>query len=994
MQLRKLWLNINGADRMIVCDPEKDTLSDVLRRIGLTGVKVGCGIGVCGVCSVMLNGKIVRSCVKKMKTVPEFSKIVTIEGVGSPMHLHPLQKAFITYGGVQCGFCIPGFIVSAYALLQQNPDPTREEVRAWFKQNRNYCRCTGYKQIVDAVMAAAKVMRGEATMESLDFHLEGERYYNSRLPRPSALAKVCGTADYGEDVSMKMPEGTLQVAVVQPRVTHHAKILSIDTSEAEKMPGVVKVITAKDVYAIGGNNLVNQNVGHPRSQVTHPTRPLLCDKKIVRWGDVIGLVVADTLANARAAAKKVKMEYEPLPAYMNVMEASAPDAIPILEDFPNVYISQPVQKGEFADDVLQNSAYEVGGGFKTQRQPHLSMEGDIVIAYYDEDGKLTLQCKSQAIYPNIMTIGKGIGVEMKDLRVLQHGAVGASFGWSIDPSSFSLAGIACRVVNRPVALVMTWEEHNHYCGKRSSSYTNSRLGCDENGKLTALEYDTAVDHGAYVEGGDSIITKYMHFGNPYFIPNITGLVRMVTTNHNHTTAWRGYGIPQVSTAMEAMMDMLAEKVGMDPFVFRYQNIVRDGDTSANGDTYHDLMYERMFDMARPYYYECKERAKAESTDTYKRGVGVAPMFFIPLGSPKDKAEARIELKEDGRFYVYNTYHEMGQGGDIGSMASALEALRPLGVKPEDIQLDINDTEDCPNSGISAGSRSHFMNGGAIREAGKLMVEALRKPDGTFRTYAEMKAEGIPTSYLGHFTVASEGYGLINYNTGLIPNPDGNAKQPQPMTGLCIAEVGVDMTTGKPRVLSVKCWADCGVIANYLSAEGQAYGGIAQNVGYAYLEDYEDVKKHGNIIGAGLPSIEDVPDNMSITWIEDNPCKAGPFGSNGLSECFFGGEHNAFLSGIYDATGVRIYEMPAYAAKVKEGLDKLSAGEAIESKHYFFGNDFYDELDYQVNHPVPEDWLEKLMAKKYAKPAAETEKKGSDSKTGSASEEEFNGIVEL
>ena len=311
MQLRKLWLNINGADRMIVCDPEKDTLSDVLRRIGLTGVKVGCGIGVCGVCSVMLNGKIVRSCVKKMKTVPEFSKIVTIEGVGSPMHLHPLQKAFITYGGVQCGFCIPGFIVSAYALLQQNPDPTREEVRAWFKQNRNYCRCTGYKQIVDAVMAAAKVMRGEATMESLDFHLEGERYYNSRLPRPSALAKVCGTADYGEDVSMKMPEGTLQVAVVQPRVTHHAKILSIDTSEAEKMPGVVKVITAKDVYAIGGNNMINQYVAQPRSKVTRPTRPLLCEKKIVRWGDIIGLVVADTLANARAAAKKVKMEYEP-----------------------------------------------------------------------------------------------------------------------------------------------------------------------------------------------------------------------------------------------------------------------------------------------------------------------------------------------------------------------------------------------------------------------------------------------------------------------------------------------------------------------------------------------------------------------------------------------------------------------------------------------------------------------------------------------------------
>ena len=156
MALRKLWLNINGADRMVVCDPEKDSLADVLRRIGLTGVKMGCGTGICGVCSVLLNGKVVRSCTRKMRMIKEFSKIITIEGIGNPMNLHPIQQAFITCGAVQCGFCTPGFIVSSYQLLQENPDPTREEVRAWFKKNRNYCRCTGYKQIVDAVMCSAR----------------------------------------------------------------------------------------------------------------------------------------------------------------------------------------------------------------------------------------------------------------------------------------------------------------------------------------------------------------------------------------------------------------------------------------------------------------------------------------------------------------------------------------------------------------------------------------------------------------------------------------------------------------------------------------------------------------------------------------------------------------------------------------------------------------------------------------------------------------------
>ena len=155
MKLTKMWLNINGVERIAVCDPEKDTLAALIRRMGLTGTKIGCGTGVCGSCSVILNGKVVRSCARKMKTVKNYSTVVTIEGIGAPGSLHPLQQAFITFGAVQCGFCSPGFIISAYALLSQNIRPTREEVRGWFQKHRNICRCTGYKPIVDAVMYAA-----------------------------------------------------------------------------------------------------------------------------------------------------------------------------------------------------------------------------------------------------------------------------------------------------------------------------------------------------------------------------------------------------------------------------------------------------------------------------------------------------------------------------------------------------------------------------------------------------------------------------------------------------------------------------------------------------------------------------------------------------------------------------------------------------------------------------------------------------------------------
>jgi len=258
MKLTRLTMIINGVERPILCDPEKDNLAVAIRRLGLTGTKIGCGTGVCGACSVILNGKVVRSCARKMKSVPEYSEITTIEGIGTPQHLHPLQQAWITYGGVQCGFCSPGFIVSAYQLLAENSSPTREEVREWFRKNRNICRCTGYKPLVDAVMAAAKVMRGEATMKDITYDFAGEKdIYGSSHPRPGALARVTGLADFGDDLKLKMPEGTAYLAVSISEV-HHAKILSIDTSEAEKMPGVIKVMTAKDVK--GPNNMASPAV--------------------------------------------------------------------------------------------------------------------------------------------------------------------------------------------------------------------------------------------------------------------------------------------------------------------------------------------------------------------------------------------------------------------------------------------------------------------------------------------------------------------------------------------------------------------------------------------------------------------------------------------------------------------------------------------------------------------------------------------------------------
>ena len=345
--IRKV-LNINGVERLVIA--EADACCPVIREnLFLTGTKVGCAKGECGACSVIMNGKVVRSCITRMKNVPDSAAITTIEGVGTPQALHALQVAWIVHNGAQCGFCTPGFIVSAKALLDANLNPTREEVRDWFQKHRNACRCTGYKPCVDAVMDAAKVFAGRADGRGsgLQDSADGE-IWGTKQPRPTAVARVTGTIDYGADLALKLSTKPLYLALAQAEVSH-ARILSVDTSEAEKMPGVVKVCTYKDVK---GNNRIMGIVNMPTNKGDGMDRPILCEDKMFQFGDAVAIVCADTEAHARAAAKKVKIELEELPAYMNAPAAMAPDAIEIHPGTPNVYFTIKEIKGEDTEPIM------------------------------------------------------------------------------------------------------------------------------------------------------------------------------------------------------------------------------------------------------------------------------------------------------------------------------------------------------------------------------------------------------------------------------------------------------------------------------------------------------------------------------------------------------------------------------------------------------------------------------------------------------------------
>jgi aldehyde oxidoreductase len=911
--MQKKTFIINGASQTVEVAPEA-SLADVLReQLLLTGTKVSCNDGHCGACSVIVDGKLTLACVTRAKRVPDGAKITTIEGIGTPEKLHPIQVAFAVHGAAQCGFCTPGMVISAKALLDENPNPTREEVRFWLTKHHNVCRCTGYKPIVDAIMDAAKVMRGEMSQADMEFKMPKDGHiWGGKYPRPTATAKVTGTIDFGQDGALKMPANTLRLALAQAKVSH-ANILSIDTSEAEKMPGVVKVVTHKDVK---GKNRITGLITFPTNKGDGWDRPILCDTKVFQYGDAIAIVCADTEAHARAAADKVKVELEELPAYMNALEAMAEDAIEIHPGTPNVYFEQKIKKGEETKPIMDTAPYVVENNYYLQRQPHMTVETDCGYAYFDKEGRLTIHSKSIALALHMLMIAPGIGIEPAKMRMIQNTA-GGTFGYKFSPTMEALLGVACIATGRPVSLSYDYQQHMQYTGKRSPFFINLKLAADEKGKLMGMESDWIVDHGPYSEFGDLLTLRGAQFiGAGYNIPNIRGRGRTVATNHVWGSAFRAYGSPQSFLASESLMDELAEKIGIDPLELRYINVYRPGDTTPTGQAPEVYSLPELIEKLRPRYQAAKEKAKRESTPDKKKGIGVSIGLYGCGIDGVDAAEMEVELTKEG-VTLYVNWHDHGQGADMGVLGTAHEALRPLGLEPEQIKLVMNDLALVPNGGPAGGSRSQVIMGNAIKNGCDNLIAAMKK-NGKYRTYDQMVAEGIPTRYKGSWAAS------MNSNCDL-ETAQGNPFAVY-MYGVFMAEVEVDVKTGKTKVEGMTLAADIGKINNRLVVDGQIYGGIAQGIGLALTEDFEDREIHSTMMGGGIPYARDIPDKLDIIYVE-TPRENGPFGAAGVGELPLTSPHVAIMNAIYNATGVRITHLPARPAKVLAGLKaRLKAGE--------------------------------------------------------------------
>ena len=907
---------VNGVTRQVLVE-ENETLASFLReRLLLTGCKIGCGQGHCGACNVIVDGKVTRSCITKLSRLPDNAEITTIEGIGTLSDMHPLQVAWMAHGCAQCGFCSPGFIMTSKVLLDNNPNPTREEVRDWFQQNRNLCRCTGYKPLVDAVMDAARVIRGEITKEDLVFKPTGDSIVGTSYIRPSAAQKVTGSWDFGADDALKMPKDTLRLALVQAEVSH-ALLKGVDTSEAEKMPGVFKVITAKDVP---GKNRINGLVMLPlNNKCDGWDRPILCDEKIFQFGDAIAIVAADTEEHARAAAAAVKVDIEELPAYMNAMDAIAEDAIEIHPGTPNAYYETNCIKGpdmdfDAAPNVVEIESY-------CSRQPHLHLEPDCGYAYIDEDGMLTIHSKSIGLHLHMPMIADGIGVPLEKLRLVQN-HTGGTFGYKFSPTNEAILGVAALVCQRPVSLVFNMYQNITYTGKRSPAFMHIKLAADENGKLLGLWGDNYIDHGPYSEFGDLLTHRLSQFtGAGYHIPTIRNKSQTVFTNHAWGSAFRGYGSPQSFMGSEIAIDVLAAKMGMDPFDIRELNCYKESEHSTIPTGYEPDVYclEEMYKVARPLYEAGKKRVaekNAASDGRYKYGIGVSSGVYGSGLDGVDSSQAYAELNPDGSVTMYVSWEDHGQGADMGTLVSAHETLRQAGITPEQIHLVMNDTKVTPNSGPAGGSRSQVMTGNACRLAAENLLAAMKKDDGTYRTYDEMVAEGIETKVLGQWVA-----------TACADRPiDQATAQGDPfsvyMYTLFLPEVCVDTETGKVTVEKFTCVADVGTIMNKLLVDGSFYGGLAQGIGLALSENFEDLGKHTTLLKCGIPYPKDVPDDIELHYVQ-TPRPNGPYGAAGCGEAPLDAPHPAILNAIYNATGARIMQVPATPDVVKAALDELN-----------------------------------------------------------------------
>lgn len=903
--MEQVRFELNGRPISIGFSPGQTLLGLLREGVGLTGTKSGCEEGECGACTVIVDGRAVASCLLPAAKV-EGCRVTTIEGLGGEK-LHPVQEAFLRAGAVQCGICIPGMVMAAAALLERNPRPTREEIKAALCGN--LCRCTGYAKIVDAVALAAKgIPRGRSR--------RGRVGMGAPAVRVDAEAKVRGTALYGDDYRL---DGLCYLSVVRSPYPS-AEVLDIDPEPALAVPGVLGVLTARDIPGVNAYGIIIED------------QPVFADTVVRFRGDTVLAVVGESRQAAEEGARRVLMTYRELVPIFSPFDAQKPEA-PLLHPSGNLLASLAVRKGD-VDAGFRQAAHTVEERFETQLIEHAYIEPEAGVAWREADGTITMAVSTQTPYMDRDATARILGIPPEKIRVIQA-VTGGGFGGKLDISIQPYLALAVAKFGRPVKLTLSREESMLSTTKRHPYDIRYRLGAAADGRFVAVQAEITGDTGAYASWGPTVITRAcIHATGPYEIPHVLAQGRLWYTNHPPCGAMRGFSTPQLAVATECAIDILAERLGMDPIDLRLRNALRPGSATGTGQvlTASVGMAETLV-AVREKWRELEGRRPFPREDgPWAFGIGVASMWYgIGNTSLSNPAEVRVELERDGRVHLYTSATDIGQGSSTILLQILSEAL---GLDLDRIRITTADTSLTPDSGKTSASRISFIAGNAVVDAARQLQKAVAAegalllgvaPDEVIVAGGRVARIGAARKSVGFSRIARrimeregqttfQGY-FDPQTTPLDEHGQGNPYQTYAFATQ-LAQLRVNRRSGEVQVLRVIAAHDLGKAINPQAAEGQIEGGIVMGLGFALMENYIPGETM-NFSTYLIPTPLELPEIYPILIETHDP--AGPFGAKGVGEPAMIATAPAILNALSRAIGRRITRLPATPERVYRAI---------------------------------------------------------------------------